>query len=504
MARASHNWRTIAAIAIGLALFFIALAAGQYFYTANEIYATTRQQLQSSADDAVASVLGVMVKAEIVPTQIDKASLKAKNYIVLSSDGHVEVVLSDDKSNLIPRGMLSEVVPPAGDFSTPKLFWTPSGDGWTVLIRKMQGGYVILAVSKDSDVSSPGAMLRKNANYFHSVDGTIQTNVSLLDNAVDYAIVDESNTVVAAAGYVPLRTNLPAVTAQLASLRRNTAILPLRRDVLSPRYGHVGVVIVWADLSKEQGVLDHEWRFLGVLAVVSWIIALSVALRYWSRSETTKRDLRSAFQNYLSPQVMEAILKDPAKVTLGGQRREVTILFSDIRSFTSLSESLPPQQLTHILQEYFDEMTAEVIANEGVVDKFIGDAIMAFWGAPIDQPDQADRAVRTAVNMIKRLKVLQEKWSNEGYPVIDIGVGINIGVATVGNFGSRQRFDYTIIGDAVNTASRIEGLTRQFESHIIISESTLKQLSIKVETRDLGTVAVKGKQELLRVYQVLT
>jgi len=129
---------------------------------------------------------------------------------------------------------------------------------------------------------------------------------------------------------------------------------------------------------------------------------------------------------------------------------------------------------------------------------------MAFWGAPIDQPDQADRAVRTAVNMIKRLKVLQEKWSNEGYPVIDIGVGINIGVATVGNFGSRQRFDYTIIGDAVNTASRIEGLTRQFESHIIISESTLKQLSIKVETRDLGTVAVKGKQELLRVYQVLT
>lgn len=503
MIKVGQNLKAIARIAFGLALFFILTAVGQYFYTKNEIYASAQQQLQKDAEDAVQTVLGVATNGKIVPSLIDKASFSAANYIVLSSDGFLEQVYSADKSNRIPGGIISEVIPPPGDFSTPRSYQSPAGDMWTLLIKKMRGGYVLLALSSDSEVSSPAATLVKNAVYFHSVNGAIRVTVNLLDNFIDYAIVDDSNTVTFAAGYVPLKTNLPAVTMKVGFLKKNTLILPLQQDIVSPEHRHVGVVIVWKDLTKEQTVLNHELRFFAGLAVLSWIIAFGALLRYWSSSETAKRDLRRAFQNYLSPQVMDAILKDPNRVKLGGQRREVTILFSDIRSFTSLTERLPPQQLTHLLQEYFDEMTDEVIASEGVVDKFIGDAIMAFWGAPIDQPDQADRAVKTAINMVKRLKVLQEKWTKEGYPVLDIGIGINLGVATVGNFGSQQRFDYTVIGDAVNAASRIEGLNKRFDSHIIISESTLRQLSMKVDTNDLGQVQVRGREELLRVYEVL-
>lgn len=503
MTQVSQNWKANARIAFGLALFFILTAVGQYFYTKNEIYSSAQQQLQNNAEDAVQTVLGVATNGKINPSLLDKASFSAPNYIVLSSDGLLEQVYSADKSNRIPGGIISEVAPPPGDFSMPKSYQTPAGDTWTLLIKKMQGGYVLLGLSSDSEVSSPGAMLAKNAGYFHSVNGAIHVNASLVDNFVDYAIVDESNTVTFAGGYVPLKTNLPAVTMKVGFLKKSTPIFPLQQDIVSPEHGHVGVVIVWADLTKEQSVLNNELRFFTGLAVLSWIIAFGASLRYWSSSETAKRNLRRAFQNYLSPQVMEAILKDPNRVKLGGQRREVTILFSDIRSFTTLTEKLPPQELTQLLQEYFNEMTEEVIASEGVVDKFIGDAIMAFWGAPIDQPDQANRAVKTAINMVKRLKVLQEKWTKEGYPVLDIGIGINLGVATVGNFGSQQRFDYTVIGDAVNAASRIEGLNKKFDSHIIISESTLKQLSMKVDTKDLGRVQVKGKEEMLRVYEVL-
>jgi len=167
-----------------------------------------------------------------------------------------------------------------------------------------------------------------------------------------------------------------------------------------------------------------------------------------------------------------------------------------------LTERLPPQELTRLLQEYFDEMAEAVYATDGTLDKYIGDAVMAFWGAPIEQPDQADRAVRTALDMAKRLGLLRAKWVKEGLPVLDIGIGINLGIATVGNFGSAKRYDYTVIGDTVNAASRIESLTKEFGHHIIISESTKNQLTIPVETHDLGDVRVKGKDRPIRVFQI--
>jgi len=239
-----------------------------------------------------------------------------------------------------------------------------------------------------------------------------------------------------------------------------------------------------------------------MLGIFSFSVFLGLSVTSSLRHEEEKQEIRSAFKNYFSPQILEAILLDPNR--LESQRREVTIMFSDIRSFTSLSENLPPQQMTRMLHEYFDEMTEEVIATEGVVDKFIGDAIMAFWGAPIEQPDQADRAVKAAKGMVKRLEKLKSKWASEGLPTLEIGIAINLGVATVGNVGSKRRFDYTVIGDAVNVASRLEGFNKQFNSHIIISDSTRRQLTIDVETRDHGEVQVRGRDEPIRIFEVRT
>jgi adenylate cyclase len=147
-------------------------------------------------------------------------------------------------------------------------------------------------------------------------------------------------------------------------------------------------------------------------------------------------------------------------------------------------------------------MTEEIFANDGVVDKFIGDSVMAFWGAPIEQLNQADRAVRTAISMMERLKKLQEKWNEQRYPFVSIGIGISTGVAIVGNIGSEKRFDYTVIGDEVNVAARLEGLNKEYNSNIIISNSTRKRLSISVKLEDLGDVSIKGIKHPIKIYKI--
>jgi adenylate cyclase len=264
-----------------------------------------------------------------------------------------------------------------------------------------------------------------------------------------------------------------------------------------------GTIIQFKDITWERQALRSEVIFNAGVAAVSFAAFLVLAAFYSAKQEGEKRAIREAFQHYFSPQIMEAILREPERLKLGGQRREVTILFCDIRSFTGLSERLPPQELTRLLNEYFDAMTDEVFATEGIVDKYVGDALMAFWGAPIEQPDQANRAVRTAINMVGRLKQLQDKWTSEGVPgPLDAGIGINLGVATVGNLGSTRRFDYTLVGDAVNAASRIEQLNKEYRSHIIISETTKAQLTISVPVKDLGDVEVRGRARPIRVYEV--
>ncbi|MFQ5926888.1 MAG: CHASE2 domain-containing protein [Terriglobia bacterium] len=193
--------------------------------------------------------------------------------------------------------------------------------------------------------------------------------------------------------------------------------------------------------------------------------------------ERERRKTRAAFQQYVSPQLIREMLKDPERLKLGGDERELSIMFSDIRGFTSLSEKLTAQDLTSFLNSYTDEMTNIIFRHWGTLDTFEGDAIMAFWGAPYEQDDHAPRACAAALDKARRVDELRAQWRAEGKPDINIGLGINTGRVIVGNMGSSKRFNYTVLGDPVNLASRLEGVNKEYATRIIVSETTYRAAS---------------------------
>lgn len=219
--------------------------------------------------------------------------------------------------------------------------------------------------------------------------------------------------------------------------------------------------------------------------------------------ERQKRMIRTAFQQYLHPSVVERVLKNPDMLRLGGQKKTLTILFSDIRGFTSISEKLSPEQLVHLLNEYLDSMSEKIFSFNGTLDKFMGDAIMAFFGAPVAQEDHAALACRSALAMADTLKTLQDGWTDSGFPLIKIGIGINTGAVVVGNMGSRQRFDYTVMGDHVNLSSRLEGQTKHYGVQIIVGENTYNETKDIFYFRLLDLIRVKGKVEATRIYELI-
>lgn len=221
--------------------------------------------------------------------------------------------------------------------------------------------------------------------------------------------------------------------------------------------------------------------------------------------EREKRRIRGAFQQYLSPEVIRRLLDNPALVN--PRKVEITIIFSDIRGFTALSEKLDAQQLAALLNHYLTEMTRIVFQHRGTLDKYIGDALMAFWGAPFEEPGHAGRACRSALEMLARLDSLQGQWRAQGHPVFDIGVGIHTGVAAVGNMGSQLRYGYTAVGDSVNLSSRLEGLNKLYGTRILATESTVHKAAEHGERsllfRELDLIRVKGKQEPVLIYELM-
>src|SRR3972149_9579563 len=181
-------------------------------------------------------------------------------------------------------------------------------------------------------------------------------------------------------------------------------------------------------------------------------VYLGITIYRYITEEREKKKIRNAFQYYLTASVITEMLKEPTKLKLGGDKKQLTVLFSDIRGFTTISEQLSPEDLVQFLNEYLTAMTNIVFKYDGLLDKYMGDAIMAVFGAPLNQPDHAFRACRTALDMLQALKKLQTKWSAEGRPYMNIGVGLNSGDMVVGNMGSQMRFDYTVMGDNVNLA----------------------------------------------------
>ncbi|MBU2614712.1 MAG: adenylate/guanylate cyclase domain-containing protein [Elusimicrobia bacterium] len=218
--------------------------------------------------------------------------------------------------------------------------------------------------------------------------------------------------------------------------------------------------------------------------------------------EKEKRWIKKTFSSYMSPQVIKELAENPDKLKLGGEKKFMTVFFSDIRGFTTISEKYPPEEVVSILNEYLSAMTEIVFKYEGTLDKFVGDEIMAFWNSPLQQEDHAMMAINCSFDMLDKLNQLQEKWKQEGKPIIDIGIGINSGEMIVGNMGSFQRMDYTVIGDNVNLGARIESLTRQYNTKMIISEFTYEIVKDKIDATHLGEVKVKGKTKPVNIYDV--
>lgn len=225
-------------------------------------------------------------------------------------------------------------------------------------------------------------------------------------------------------------------------------------------------------------------------------------LRYFTEGRE-KRRIHDAFKFYLAPEVIEQMMEGGNRPKLGGEKRQITILFSDVRSFTTISEGLAPDKLVSLMNEYFTEMTAIIKSEGGLVDKFIGDAIMAFFGAPVSDPGQAAKACKVALLMQQKVAELEKVWIEKySIPSFKIGVGVNTGIAYVGNMGSSDRFNYTAIGDAVNLASRLEGLTKQYGAKVIISSSTKELAGESFEMKSLGQVTVKGKTQATEIFEI--
>jgi adenylate cyclase len=232
------------------------------------------------------------------------------------------------------------------------------------------------------------------------------------------------------------------------------------------------------------------------------MVPASVITYKFFTEEKEKRLVKKAFKQYLSPALVEELVKHPENLRLGGEQKELTVLFSDIRDFTSISEKLTPEKLVSLLNVYLSAMTGIIIGNKGLVDKFIGDAIMAVYGAPIHFEEHPQMACTAAVKMISELNKQMPEWLSQGFPEFRIGVGINTGEMIAGNMGSEDRFDYTVMGDSVNLASRLEGLSKAYGASIIISESTASGID-GFALRELDMVRVKGKVEPVRIFEVL-
>ncbi len=253
------------------------------------------------------------------------------------------------------------------------------------------------------------------------------------------------------------------------------------------------------------------WIYVVYPSIATLLMFASGTAYSHAVEETYARKMRSMFSSYVTERVVKELIRNPGMAKLGGERKEVTILFSDVRGFTSFSESHSPEEVVSILNEYLGTMTDIIFKWEGTVDKFMGDAIMAFWGAPLKQDNHAELAVKCTLHMLNKLHELQERWKAEGKPMLDAGIGINSGEVLVGNIGAEGRkMDYTVIGDNVNLASRVEALTRKYNANILITEYTFELIkdSLKngrighVEVKGLEKVIVKGKEKPVGIYEI--
>ena len=263
--------------------------------------------------------------------------------------------------------------------------------------------------------------------------------------------------------------------------------------------GVVGYLVADYVFFTQQGLwVDTVYPVFSQLLVYS-----GITLYRFTFEEREKRFIKGAFSQYLSPTVVNRLVENPKLLKLGGERKVLTAFFSDVAGFSTIAEKLEAEELVDLLNVYLTDMTEIIIKYEGTVDKYEGDAIIAFFGAPIDFEDHATRTCLAALDMQNRLAELREIWKKEGLPEMFMRIGINTGQMVIGNMGSTNRMDYTMMGDSVNLAARLEGVNKQYQTYTMLSEFTYELAKNDIEARELDSIRVVGKQEPIKIYEVL-
>jgi adenylate cyclase len=261
----------------------------------------------------------------------------------------------------------------------------------------------------------------------------------------------------------------------------------------------VGIVLAYAALAFR----DVRVPVVGPIVTAGGVLVSTAAYRF-ALGQRERRLIKRAFQHYLAPAIVQQLLDDPSRLKLGGEMKEVSVIFTDLEGFTSVAEHLTPEDLRARLSAYFKAMMDVLLAERATLDKFIGDAIMVYFGCPVPDPSHADQACRGALAMQRRLDALNREWSAAGTPGLRMRVGVNTGMVVAGNMGTDEIFNYTIIGDCVNLASRLEGVNKAYGTGIIIGEDTWTRVQLQFETRELDWIRVKGKAKPVAIYELLS
>ncbi len=292
--------------------------------------------------------------------------------------------------------------------------------------------------------------------------------------------------ILSGAGALALATVLSLLAAYVLSTSVSKPLLDLRYTVEEIGRGNFDIRM------EESREMKYGVEFAAMARAVN---AMADGLR-------EREVVKSAFARYVSREVIETVVKSGAAPVLQGDRRRVTILFSDIRGFSTMAENMPPENVVQLLNEYFEKMVEVVFRNGGTLDKFIGDGLMVIFGAPQEDPRQEEHAINTAIEMQTELRLLCKRWEGEGRKPIRIGIGVNSGMAIVGNIGSSQRMEYTAVGDTVNLAARLESSTRDLGVDILVSEETHEAVRGIFKSRPMGEIAVKGRADLTTCYAI--
>ncbi len=400
-----------------------------------------------------------------------------------------------------------QVVAPPADFASPK----PAG---ATIVREKKLS-LLLEVSKElSKQQELDRLLEKVVDFTFQIMNVDRVSILLVEDKSGELIprISKSRTGAAsAAKHVPQSIARKAVEERVAILSDNAAaderfkgksilIQSVRSAMCTPLMGSdqkvLGILYV-DNLTATHSFADEDLEFLIAFGGLT-----AVAIENSQLSDRIRREalVLSNFQRYFSPNIAAVIAQQQDAGQLPSQKRPVVVFFSDIRGFTPMSETMNPDDIARLLTEYFTEMVDLVFEHGGTLDKFMGDAIMALWGAPIAHEDDADRAMQCAIDQLNALEKMNEKWKEQGRQPVGIGIGINFGEVFAGNIGSNRRLEYTVIGDAVNTASRL--CSAAGPNQILISESFYKSLKKPPKVEALEPIQVKGKSKAVAVYRV--